>query len=375
MAGDVSQSQDFIIVGAGIVGAMAAYRLASQGYSVLLVDKGPPGGQASRAAAGILSPSAESGPSLPFFELLQRSFLRYPALTQEIEEASHMSVDLDRCGVIQAALDETEETRLQSLYEWQKDRIELQWVTHAEMSELEPDMKHARAAVYAPKEMQVHAPKLVQALVRACHAIGVTSRFGVLVQRLMVQDHRVWGVETNQGRYFAEKAVIIAAGSWAPSLVADLGDDLSLPIKPVRGQVLSLTADTMPMRHIVFAHHRYVVPKPDGRLIVGATEDDSGFDDRVSADGVATLAGSLNYFGPRIRQMHWDTVWAGLRPMAPDGLPVLGPWAGWEGLFIAGGHFRNGILLAAATADIVVDWAQDGTMPPEAFRPERFARS
>ena len=372
MAGDISQSQDFIVVGAGIVGAMTAYRLVSEGYSVLLVDKGPPGGQASRAAAGILSPSAESGPSQPFFELLQRSFLLYPALIQKIEERSYMSVDLNQTGVIQAALDEKEEARLESLYRWQKGRINLKWLTPAEIADLEPDMKHARAAIYAPDEMQVHAPKLVQAVIRAGHEEGLTSRFGILVQHLIVEDRRVWGVKTSEGQYFAEKAVVLAAGAWNPFLLADLGDRFEIPIKPIKGQVLSLTADIMPMHHIVFARHRYVVPKPDGRFIVGATEDDTGVDDRVEVGGVAALTGALDDFGPRIRHMRWDTAWAGLRPMAPDGLPVLGVWPQWDGLFVAAGHFRNGILLSAVTADLVVDWAQNGTLPPEAFSPQRF---
>ncbi len=372
MAGDVSQSQDFIIVGAGIVGAMMAYRLVAQGYSVLLVDKGPPGGQASRAAAGILSPSAESGPSQPFFELLQQSFLLYPGLVRKIEEASGMDVELNQCGVIQTALDETEEAQLESLYQWQKDRIDLKWLSGAALTDLEPDMKHARAAIYAPMEMQVNAPKLVHAAIRAGHEEGLSSRFGVMVEHLLVQDRRVWGVQTTQGRYFAEKGVIVATGPWMPSLLAGLGEYYDIPIKPVKGQVVSLTGDRMPIRHIVFARHHYVVPKPDGRLIVGATEDDTGFDDRVSVDGVANITRSLDYFGPRIKHMHWDTAWAGLRPMAQDGLPVLGVWPEWQGLYVAGGHFRNGVLLAAVTADLVLEWAQNGTLPPEAFWPQRF---
>jgi glycine oxidase len=190
-----------------------------------------------------------------------------------------------------------------------------------------------------------------------------------------VEDRRVWGVKTSEGQYFAEKAVVLAAGAWNPFLLADLGDRFEIPIKPIKGQVLSLTADIMPMHHIVFARHRYVVPKPDGRFIVGATEDDTGFDDRVEVGGVAALTGALDDFGPRIRHMRWDTAWAGLRPMAPDGLPVLGVWPQWDGLFVAAGHFRNGILLSAVTADLVVDWAQNGTLPPEAFSLRRFKTS
>ena len=370
---DTAAEQDFIVVGSGIIGSMVAYRLVTHGFSVMLMDQGPPGGQASRAAAGILSPSAESGPSLPFLDLLQKSFERYPDLIAEIEEASQMIVDYKQTGVIQAALNDEEAERLQSLYRWQKEQIRLEWVNREQLKELEPDMGHAQAAVYAPKEMQVHAPKLVQALVRAGHLAGMKSQFGTVVQRFFTsQSGCVTGVCTTQGNFWARRAVIVATGSWAGSLMATLDGSFGLPVRPIRGQVLSLTGDDLPIRHIVFAHRRYVVPKPDGRLIVGATEDDVGFDDRVSAAGVALLTQSFDYFGPRVRQMNWQKVWAGLRPMAQDGLPVLGPWPGRPGLFVTSGHFRNGVLLAAVTGEIVLEWALEGTLPPNTFRPERF---
>ncbi|WP_028962874.1 glycine oxidase ThiO [Sulfobacillus thermosulfidooxidans] len=373
---EMQNSQDFIVVGAGIIGAMIAYRLVTHGYSVMLIDQGPPGGQASRAAAGILSPTAEAGSSVPFFDLLQASFLRYPALIEEIEEASQMHVDLHQTGVIQAALDDVEANRLHELYRWQKTKVAVEWVTSAQLKDLEPDMQHAVGALYAPHEMQVHGPKLVQALVRAGNHAGMVSRFGVMVQRFLTsKSGDVLGIETTKGQYRAQKAVIVAAGSWAQSILATLDEVRALPVKPIRGQILALTSDEVPIRHIVFAHHRYVVPKPDGRLILGATEDDAGFDDRVTADGVAQLAQSFHYFGPRVPQMHWQAIWAGLRPMAPDGLPVLGPWPGRQGLYVAAGHYRNGVLLSAITGDLVLNWAQNGTLPPPGFLPERFWRS
>ncbi len=363
---------DWIVVGAGIIGSLAAWRLAQQGFRVALVEAGVPGEKATGAAAGILSPLAEAEASGPLAQLMTLSLQRYPTMVAELIEESGMDVQYHASGVLQLAVDDHGRERLLRRYAWQEAMGAL-WLDDSEIRDVEPGLAgFASAGIYSPSEGQVHPPLLVRAAVRASLARGTHSWFGEPVRALITEGSRVIGVSLREQSLYADGGVVIAAGAWS-NLLTDLLHQ-SLPIEPIRGQVLSLTMDQGTLHHIVFHEHAYLVPKRDGRLIVGATEDAAGFDARVTAAGVSRLAEIMDFFGVSRHGFFLERVWAGLRPKSADGLPVLGGWPGIDGLYMATGHFRNGVLLSAITADIVAGWAtgQPTPMNLTPFRPERF---
>ncbi len=364
----MSGRYDWIVVGAGIIGSLTAWRLAQNGFRVALVDAGAPGQQATGAAAGILSPLAEAGTIGPFTTLMMHSLHRYPDLVLELTEESGIDIQYHSTGVLQIAK-EDELVRLRQRYAWQES-FGAVWVT--DMQKLEPSLAEYHAAIYTPKEGQVHPPLLVQAAVRAALARNVHAFFGEPVRSLLRDGLQVRGVQLPTQDLWADAGVIITAGAWSHLIVDSVS--APLPLSPIRGQILSLKTDHAPFRHIIFHQHSYLVPKRDGRLIVGATEDDAGFDSRVTASGITRLAEILQFFRISEPTFYLEKVWAGLRPKSADGLPILGRWPGQDSLYIATGHYRNGVLLSAITADIALGWATNKPAPMDLspFHPQRF---
>jgi glycine oxidase len=372
---DTKAEFDVIVVGAGIIGSLSAWRLAQEGYRVALVDAGQPGGQASNAAAGILSPSAEVDQAGPFWELTALSLEHYDQMVEELQEESGMEVDFRRSGVLQLpTLDDPGGERLHERYRWQSAlNPRIRWLSPVEVAEVEPALANRHLpAIYAPEEAQVHAPKMVQAAVRAAIWRGVNVWSGTPVERLLLrQNGQVEGVQSSRGAIRAHVGVVLAAGAWTGILSHTIG--LHLPVEPVRGQVLGLHHDGPFLRHIVFWGSRYLCPKPDGRLIAGATEDAVGFEGRTSLNGLWQVTQALAELGLPMENLVFERAWAGLRPKVPDGLPVLGPVPGYPGLFLASGHHRNGILLSAITAELVKNWAAGRDLTPwTTFSPGRL---
>lgn len=367
----MTKPYDWIVVGAGIIGTLAAWRLAQRGFHVALVDQGSPGHQATGAAAGILSPLAEAEAAGPFVELMRLSLARYSDMVGELREEAHMDLDYHVTGVLQLARD-ADCASLRERSRWQQ-RLGAQWLDERDIRTLEPDLVGYSAALYDPAEGQVHPPLLVQAAVRASLMRGVVPYFGSPVQSLLVEKETVQGVALPRQQLWASDGVLIAAGAWSGLLAGEPYPPL--PVEPVRGQVMSVTVDRVPLRHIAFEGHTYVVPKRDGRLVVGATEDMAGFDSRVTAAGITRLTEILRSFGLSRSDVYLEKVWAGLRPKVVDGLPVLGACPAKKSLYIATGHYRNGVLLAAVTADLVAGWATGASDPIDLtpFRPDRFS--
>lgn len=376
---NVEERFDIVIVGAGIIGALAAWMLGQSGYRVALVDRGAPGGQASNAAAGILSPTAEVDQPGPFWDLAASSLARYAPTISRLEEESGMRVDFTRSGVLQIA-GEDESQALLERFAWQRDVVpDLNWLDERELARVEPALGQSapRVAIFAPGEAQVNAPKMVQAAVRAATRMGVVLLTGEPVVSILTEPSgKIAGVRLMDGQtLWARRGVVLAAGAWLGLIAQSLG--LSVPVVPIRGQVLGLNSDQLALRRIVFSGHQYACPKPDGRLIVGATEDAVGFDARTSAAGVIRLSRVLEGLNLPVDRLLFDRVWAGLRPKAADGLPLIGTWPGHPGLFVAGGHYRNGVLLSVITAEWIRDWAFGEVPPPAwgAFRPDRLTAS
>ncbi|MCY0879572.1 MAG: glycine oxidase ThiO [Firmicutes bacterium] len=363
---------DWIVVGAGIIGSLTAWRLGQGRARVALVDAGPPGQKASGAAAGILSPSAEALEPGPLADLARASLLRYPDTVAAVVDDAVMDVGYERTGVVQSAWTDDEVAALRARWDWQRD-WGVRWLDGAEAERLMPERWPVQAALLAEDEGQVHPPQLVAAAVRAGARRGVGQFFGQPA-RLLVEGTRAVGVSLPDATLWAEGGVIVAAGAWSGLLLQEVG--LQLPVVPIRGQIASFTVDAPWLQRILFHGHTYAVPKRDGRVVIGATEDAVGFDDRVTAAGLARLGRILESLHVPLEALHLERIWAGLRPRSADGLPLLGPWPGLDGLYVATGHFRNGVLLAPITAEVVTDWVlgRKSAVDLAPFDPGRFAK-
>ena len=365
----MSGRSDVVIVGGGVIGCASAWFLAREGVSVTLVEREDVAAQASGAAAGMLLPFGETEEEGPFLEWAERSLALFPELCAELRERSGVDPEFEPSGALHVAADASEASALRARVRRLVGR-ELEWLEPGEARDLEPQLAPDLAgALFSPREAHVRSPLLAQACAAAAQGLGARIERGVSFERLRFEGGRVIGVETSAGRRDAG-AVLLCAGVWTPPALP-----LALPIEPVRGQILSLDNCSPPLRHLIVGGAAYLVPKRDARVVVGATEERVGFDRRVTSAGVAALLAAAPRLVPSLADCAFRDAWAGLRPCTPDGLPVIGRIPGSDGLLVASGHHRNGVLLAPVTAGLVTDLILGKTLPSSAaaFAPDRFA--
>lgn len=372
----MAKTRDVVVVGGGVVGCAIAYELTKFGLSVAVLEARRIADEASSVAAGMLTPLAESPRPGPFTDLALAALREYRAVAAEIREASGVDIEYAASGVLRVALNEEQELAARTTLEWQRELgLEVAWLDAEALREREAAITpEARGALLSLEEGHVHAHRLTTALAIAAHHRGAQVRQGTPVIGLLTEGHRVTGVRTPSGDVHAGQ-VVLAAGPWTGELTAGLG--FPLPIRPVKGQLLALAALTAPIRHIVYCSGTgYLVPKADGTILVGATQEEAGFDKRVTVRGVRWLLDGAEQLVPGLGNAEVRELRAGLRPGSPDGAPALGPLPGWEGLTVASGHFRNGILLGPITgrlmAQLVATGQPERDLSP--FDPGRFAR-
>lgn len=363
---------DVIVAGAGIVGLSAACELARRGARCVVFDRGRAGREASFAAGGILSPQAETLPDSPLLKVALKARDRHVSLAEELLSLTGVSVEHRRCGVLSLAFSPEEEAKLRALTDAQKKLgLRAEMVSRDGVSRIEPAAhQDARGAALFPDDHRVDNRRLMDALLALASSRGVQIREYSALRGMEVKNGRVAAVRTDADR-IETHTLINALGAWAGQME---GDPRDLPIRPVKGHMLSLV-DGPSLRHVVYGHHGYIVPRGDGRLIVGSTMEESGFDTRVTAEGVAHLIGIAVAIAPATKKATIAETWTGLRPATPDGLPVIGRGA-VDGLIVAGGLFRNGILLGPLVGEIAASLAL-GDEPAhdlKAFDPGRFAR-
>lgn len=362
----MSRHPDVVVVGGGVVGCAVAWFLAREGVSVGLLEREDLAAQASGAAAGMLLPYGENAGAGAFHEWGLRSLESFPSLCLELAERSGIDPELEVCGALYPATDADAELRLRGKQrEWPDAGLE--WLDARAAHDFEPALAAGlRGALYSPAEAHVRSPLLARAYAGAAEGLGARIERGAAATGLLRAGSGVCGVETSAGRRPAG-AVVLCGGAWTPELLA-------LPVEPVRGQIVSVDNPAPPLRRIVVGEAAYLVPKRDGSLVVGATEERVGFDCRVTAGGVAQLLRAAPELAPGIAGAGFRSAWAGLRPATPDGLPVIGVVPGCERLWVAAGHFRNGVLLSPATGRLVAEGVLGKPSAPVArlFRPERF---
>jgi glycine oxidase len=369
------------IIGAGVVGLGIAWRLAARGVAVSVFDKGAAGAGATHAAAGMLAACAEAEPGEEALVALGRdSQARWPAFAQELQQASGIDVELRREGTLVIALTADDQARLFHHLEFQKKLdLPLQWISAAETRRREPHLAGKLAgAVFSPQDHQVDNRKLATALRIAAQAAGASINEHQEVAAISSQGRRVDGIVLADGRKVAADTVVLAAGAWSRGIaatIADLAPQALPPVRPIKGQMLALRMDPAAplVTHVIWGPGIYMVPRLDGRLIIGATVEEKGFDATLTAGGLLTLLEAAWRAVPAIEELPIDEMWVGHRPGSRDDAPILGP-APLDGLIYATGHHRNGILLAPVTADTIARLVLDGTLDP-AIRPfgiERF---
>ena len=371
-----SRPTDILIVGAGVTGLGIAWRLAQRGAAVTVVERDAAGMAASHAAAGMLAACAEAEPGEEDLVALGRlAQAAWPAFAAELEAASGVTVDLRQEGTLVVALTADDQARLRHQLAFQKSLgLPLDWISAAEARRREPHFANLAGAVWSPEDHQVDNRKLAPALRQAAEAAGAVIREHATVEEVVVRRDRVAGVRLKDGE-IAAATVVIAAGAWSRA-IGGIPAALRPPVRPVKGQMLALRMDQGAplLRHVVWGPNIYMVPRHDGRLILGATVEEKGFDATLTAGGVLALLEAAWRIVPAIEELPIDEMWVGHRPGSRDDAPILGA-APVGGLVYATGHHRNGILLAPVTADhvarLVLDGVVDRAIKP--FGMERFA--
>jgi glycine oxidase len=365
------------IIGGGVIGLSIGWRLAQAGCPVEIFERGEAGRAASWAAAGMLAAGVETEPGeLALHALNRASQLAWPAFAAELEAASGQSVELRQEGTLVVALNRDDVAQLRYTYDFQRAQgIALDWLTGAQARQREPFLHpNLAAAVYCAGDHQVENRKLVRALRLAFLAAGGVLHEHTPVAAIETTGAKITGLRVGEGHVSAD-IVVLAAGAWSGE-IAGLPPPARPPIRPIKGQMLALRMDAAAplLRHVVWTPRVYLVPRCDGRLIVGATTEERGFDDNLTAGGVFALLEGAWRTLPSVEELPIDEMWVGFRPGSRDDAPVLGAGAAIDGLVYATGHHRNGILLTPVTSDAIATYILTGAVAPviEPFGLARF---
>ncbi|MEV6111847.1 glycine oxidase ThiO [Streptomyces sp. NPDC052109] len=375
-----SRTSDVLVIGGGIIGLVTAWRAAQRGLATAVVDP-EPGGGAARVAAGMLAAVTE----LHYGEerllaLNLESARRYPDFAAELTELTGHDLGYRRCGTLAVALDADDRAHLRELHALQqRSGLASEWLSGRECRRLEPMLAPGvRGGLRVDGDHQIDPRLLAAALVAACERAGVVFH-RAWAERLDVAGDRATGVTTADGTGLRAGQVVLAAGSMSGRL-AGVPEALLPPVRPVKGQVLRLTVPrryapflSRTVRAVVRGSHVYLVPRENGELVVGATSEELGWDTTVTAGGVYELLRDAHELVPGITELPLTETRAGLRPGSPDNAPLLGP-SGLDGLLLATGHYRNGVLLTPVTGDVLAQLLADGELPEAArpFTPRRF---
>jgi glycine oxidase len=361
-----------IVVGAGIVGVAAAGELARRGARVTLIDARDPGAGATRASAGMLAPFTEATPGSVLSALCAEALGVYDDAVARARRDGGVDFEYARTGTVEVALDEATAAHFRATADELSTRgIEAAFRDRSVTREREPAVTHAAIAslAIAPHGF-VAVTGFTDALAAAARRYGVDLVSGAAVSRIARRE-RLLEVSTSRG-VFTAPDVVLAAGCWSGRIAID--HQAPPAVRPIRGQLLELMAPHAGLTRIVWGPRCYLVPWRNGAVLVGATVEDVGFDERTTVEGIRLLMDAATELVPGLADASFSAARVGLRPASPDGLPIIGP-SDLPGLVFATGHYRNGVLLAPLTAAILADLLIDGRRHPQldAFSPARFA--
>ena len=374
---DSKHSPDVVVIGGGVIGLTIARALAHRGAGeICLIERASLGHEASFAAAGMLAPQAEANSQDDFFRLACQSRDLYPDFASSLYDETGIDVELDTTGTLYMALTYHDLVEIEKRYEWQTAAgLEVEKLTASQALQLEPCISQSvRGALRFPHDLQVENRRLLSALANSVAKLGVTVLSGTTVESVKIERDEVRGVHTLRG-FISCPNVVVAAGTWSSLLkLSQPSEKRAMMVDPVRGQMISFDARPQLTRHVIYSPRGYIVPRRDGRLLAGSTSEHAGFAKQVTAGGISAILQHAQEISPSVSALPIVDTWAGLRPRAPDSLPVLGPCDEIGGLFYATGHYRNGILLAPVTGELIAEAVVTGVSSPllGPFSPSRF---
>jgi len=358
---------DYVIVGAGVIGLLSARELALSGARVMVLERGEAGRESSWAGGGILSPLRPWQQPDAVTRLVQWGQTVYPHLVQDLLEETGVDSQWQRCGLLMLGEDQHETVAARA---WAR-------LNHVPMDALPPREVADKVAglglerpegLWWPEVAQLRNPRLVQALKESLKRKGVTLREGEQVKRLIREKDRIVGVETTRERV-AAGTVIVATGAWSKELLSDL--EIKLEVEPVRGQIILYRADKPLFTPVIGYGDHYLIPRNDGHILVGSTVEHAGFDKSTTDTGRQALEAAAKQVLPALADYPVVHHWAGLRPGSPTGVPVIGPHPAVRDMYLNTGHFRNGLSLAPGSARLLVDLLFDeaATLDPAPYLP------
>jgi glycine oxidase len=362
---------DVVIVGGGVMGSACAFVLAEAGARVIVLEKSVPGAEASSAAAGILGAHAEAHGPGPMADLLLASLGRYGAWAKTLYERTGIDIELRPSGVLRLAPDRATLRRLGREAAWMTGPArDVAALDAAEVRSVEPSLAPTAGALRFATDARVEPKLLFRAVHVAAQRAGVVFESGAYVKRVLVERERAHGVLVEDGTEYVAPTVIVAAGSWSTLVEGTPVDGRA--VVPARGQVVELAMPAPPLSHVVMGPRCYLVPRDDGRVLVGATVEFVGYRREVTAGAVRDLLDAAIALVPSLVHATLRDTWSSFRPFTPDELPLLGRTR-VKGLLLATGHYRNGILLAPITAEILAAITL-GKKPPIDVTPFEAAR-
>ena len=352
---------EVLVIGGGVIGLSIARELYKKGIKeVAIVDRGRCGSESSWAAAGMLAPNIETDATSEFHRLGIEALAVYPSFAEALLDETGIDVELDRSGTLCLAFNTEEEALLSEAYERHRLRgVSVDRLSARDINDAEPAISNAaRAALSFPNDWQVENRKLLDALMRFATLSDARIIENTEVLSLITEGTKVVGAATSNGEFRAN-VTIVATGAWT-SFIKIADTSMPFIVKPIRGQMIAFSTKERQLRRVVYSPRGYVVPRADGRVLVGATVEDVGFDKSTTMAGIGELTAAAYEIMPALENFPVTESWAGLRPFAADGLPVIGELPGYKHAFVATAHYRNGILLAPLTAKLIADRIADG---------------
>jgi glycine oxidase len=368
------KSFDVVIVGGGIIGGAIAFELAQQKIRVAVFDRQTPGQEASWAAAGMLSPAPDSADAIPLVPLARASLDLYPEFIATIEEASGQQAGFRPGGAIEAFFSHDAARELSTLIALHHGLgLPTEALRVEEALKLEPALgRDLGAAALLPNEASVDNRMLTHAVLAAAEASGAKFFADCEVEDVLLFESKCTGISV-AGEKAGAGHVVIAAGCWASKLESIAR---YAPTRPIRGQMVALMSDSVDLSHVIRSERGYIVPRGEGLCVAGSTLENAGYEKRITPGGIEKILGAVNEMIPALADAEIVETWSGLRPDTPDHLPSLGP-TDIEGLLIATGHYRNGILLTPITAKIIADFIKEGraSFTIDTYSPMRFGEA
>jgi len=348
-------NSEVLIVGGGIIGLAIARELNRRGIQeIIIIERGKIGKESSFAAAGMLAPNAETEKQDDFTEFCAESLNLYPDYANALFDETDVDIELDKNGTLFLAFTEADSKEISRRYEWQKSAgLQIEHLTARETLQAEPFVSpDVRESLFFPNDWQVENRRLLFALEKYAELNCIKIIENAEISNLLIEKNRIIGAETKSEKFFAP-TVVLATGAWTSLIKAE---SFVLPqIKPIRGQIISFQTAKRLFQKVIYSPRGYIVPRADGRILVGATVEDADFDKTITGAATEFLRETALEISPGLANLEIAEKWVGLRPFAADGLPILGAFPEVENLFIATAHYRNGILLAPLTAKVIAE--------------------